>query len=250
MDAQPIIASPPVLDIHEDALIVERVNRLFAKILEGTPSLMETESSSVENEVAIKSFYHDCFGYLAAIKTVNRRLHINLDEKRKFLEARKVIVDKLQLSYENLLYKKSHLQREIQRCKDLPTPNLEEISEERGECLGTTTYSDTLQDIHEKTINALEKEREERISTQKTLDGLEKISKDMIAKLDKKRKFLDEVPVKIAAIRATTGDLQAQFEVQYEAIIRENNSVEKEKARSGSLLAADDSASAMSLQDT
>ena len=61
------------------------------------------------------------------LKSLNRCVILNLEERRRELEQKKTVVDQLQLNLENLQYKEAFLNREISACQDLATPCLNEI---------------------------------------------------------------------------------------------------------------------------
>ena len=146
------------------------------------------------------------------IKNLNRQIYLTLEEKRSEIEARKSIVDKMKLNYENLLYKQAYLQREIRACKDLATPNLTEIEKELGQELATHQYSNNLNDVNANALELLEKERISRTESEAILVNLKETRNIALKKLDKKRKFLDELPGKIETINALAKDLEVQFD--------------------------------------
>lgn len=159
----------------------------------------------------MEDFYQFSVLTLARLKILNRDLHLDIDSQRKDLNNRKVSLEKLQLLYENLLYEKSYLMRQIEETQDLSTPNLDEIASERGHRVEILTYHDNLPELEKQSLNELQQEMDERIATQKVLDELEEKSKNLTEVLDKKRRFMDELPKKIAHIRSTTMDLSRQF---------------------------------------
>lgn len=145
------------------------------------------------------------------IKALNRKVYQELEERRSQLEAKKGVVDMLQLSYENLLYKQAYLQREIRACKDLATPNLTEVEKELGKHLASTEFADNLADINSQAIASLEAEKMARIETEVILSGLKETRDAALKKLDRKRKFIDDLPSKIDRINNTVKDVQSQF---------------------------------------
>lgn len=149
---------------------------------------------------------------LIKLKVVARDLYSKLDENRKGLEARKAAIDKLQLTYDNVLYRKAYLKREIQTCKDLATPSIDDIESETGTKLGTLEYSENLQGITEETMQFLNGEMENRKTLKRTLDTLQEERQALQEKLEKKRKFLGEVPRKVATLKAAALDLKTFLE--------------------------------------
>lgn len=121
------------------------------------------------------------------------------------------MVDKLKLTYENLLYKQAYLQREIRACKDLATPSLSEIEKELGQTLATHEYSAQLSEVNSQALELLEQERVSRVETEKVLDSLKEKRNEALKTLDRKRKFLDEVPSKVEVISALAKELDTQF---------------------------------------
>lgn len=145
------------------------------------------------------------------MKSLNRNSLLALDAKRQEIDAKKTVVDRLQLDYQNLLYEEGYLLREIKGCKDLPTPNLDEIEAELGKPLATKEYSEQLHKITQSALSALSQEQNARNAEQKALKKQNTAHEQLLKKLDKKRKFLDELPGKIELIRSSASDLQSSF---------------------------------------
>lgn len=145
------------------------------------------------------------------IKALNRKVYQELEDRRSQIEAKKGVVDMLQLSRENLLYKQAYLQREIRACKDLSTPNLLEVEKELGKQLASTVFSDNLDEVNRQATILLEAERQARIETEQVLSSLKETRDAALKKLDRKRKFIDELPGKIEQISNTVKEIQAQL---------------------------------------
>lgn len=158
-----------------------------------------------------KDFYHQSSLDLIKVKELQKLIYINLEEKRNELELKKDIVDRMQLNYENLLYKQAYLQREIKSCIT-NTPHLNEIEKELHEDLGTTCYSSNLSIIHEHTIQKLLDEQQSRIYTRNQVDLLQEEKSLLLQKLDKKRKLVDELPTKIENIQIIAKNITTQFD--------------------------------------
>lgn len=163
---------------------------------------------------------------------LNRELHINIANERKELDSAKTTMEKLQLSYENLLYEKSYLQREIEQCRDLRTPHLDEIAKERGHRVETLEYCEELDALHTVALAELESERQERLAMKRILEEKEEEAKVLNAVIDKKRRFMDDLPLKIAHIRGTTMELSRQFDEVLPAESSVENTVEEEEDES------------------
>lgn len=155
----------------------------------------------------IRSYFQQCMVQLARLKMQSRTLHLDLDTERRQREVRRTHVDQLQLTHENLLYQRAHVQREIEKCKDLPTPNIDEIQREMGCALGTVVFVDNLEEINQRTLAALESEKEARISMKRKLDALEADHAKGLEELQRKRKYLDDIPDQVGKIRATSKEL-------------------------------------------
>lgn len=150
--------------------------------------------------------------HLAKLKRLNRHLFLSVDEQRKVLDTNKIEIEKLQLSYENLLYKKAYLHREIRQCKDINTPNLDQIEKERNEDIATQVYHSNMEEVHQKALAILQHEKEARKEVEGQYKDLQEHHSRQLEKLDRKRKFLDEFPKKIAIIRASITDLSKEFQ--------------------------------------
>lgn len=145
------------------------------------------------------------------LKSLNRCVILNLEERRRELEQKKTIVDQLQLNLENLQYKEAFLNREISACQDLATPSLNEIEKELKMDLGTRMYVDSLNEVHEKTVSILQREKVDRVETQDRLHELLLEDKRTLDRLERKRKFVDDLPSKMLSVVAATAELQAHF---------------------------------------
>ena len=145
------------------------------------------------------------------LKSLNRCVILNLEERRRELEQKKTIVDQLQLNLENLQYKEAFLNREISACQDLATPCLNEIEKELKMDLGTRMYVDSLNEVHEKTVSILQQEKVDRVETQERLHELLLEDKRTLDRLERKRKFVDDLPSKMLSVVAATAELQAHF---------------------------------------
>jgi hypothetical protein len=148
---------------------------------------------------------------LLKIKAGSRQIYLTLEDRKNELEAKKGVVDKLKLSYENLLYKQAYLQREIRACKDLATPNLSEIESELQKTLATHDYSDRLDEVNQRALEMLEQERQARVETEQVLDQVKAKRDERLKRLDRKRKFLDELPGKIETISVLAKEMEVQF---------------------------------------
>jgi len=146
------------------------------------------------------------------MKSLNRQIYAALDDRRSQNEKKKVDLDKLQLNYQNLLYKQAYLKREIRACKDLSTPHLNDIEREIGKQLGTTVYSDNLESINEAAKRALEEEKTARVNTDQELKRLKEQRNEALKRLDRKRKFMDDLPAKVEIMASTAKELSTQFQ--------------------------------------
>lgn len=148
---------------------------------------------------------------LIELKSLNRCIILSLEERRKELEQKRSIVDQLQLNLENLQYKEAFLNREISNCKDLSTPNMNEIEQELKIELGTKKFVENMEQVHLRTEEVLRQEKEDRVEAQKKLQELLLEDKRTLDELDRKRKFVDDLPAKMDIVVAATAELQAHF---------------------------------------
>lgn len=148
------------------------------------------------------------------LKHFNREIHQALEKKRKQVDEEKETVEVLKLKLENVLYKKAYLQREIKVLKDFATPELNAVENEIGRPLAAVDYLSTLELLEIETSAAfvMKEEIREREETSKKLEELVIISSSKEDVLDKKRKFLDDIPLRMASVRASTIDIQVQFD--------------------------------------
>ncbi len=148
---------------------------------------------------------------LVQLKTINRNIQLSLDSQRKEIELKKNTVDKLQLNLENYLYRQAYLKRDIRECRDVSTPNLDEIERETGIAMGTKLYRIDLEEVNQSTLEALDFEKELRLAAQAELEQALQRNKEVIEQLDRKRKFLDDLPLKMKLIKDATAELHEQF---------------------------------------
>ena len=123
------------------------------------------------------------------------------------------MVETLKLQLENVLYKKAYLQREIRVLKDYTTPELNAVEREIGRPLAAIDSStDDLSAIEAAAKDVMNGEIVDREETSKRLEQLvlTMVSKEEV--LDKKRKFLDDIPLRLNLVKASTADIQAQFD--------------------------------------
>jgi hypothetical protein len=148
------------------------------------------------------------------LKHFNREIQQALEQKRNEVEKEKEVVEMLKLKLENVLYKKAYLQREIRVLKDFTTPELNAVEKEIGRPLAAVDFSaGTLASIETAAKEVLQREIIDREETFKKLELLTTIKAGKEEVLDKKRKFLDDIPLRMNLVKASTADIKAQFDV-------------------------------------
>eukprot|EP01040_Poterioochromonas_malhamensis_P010137 gene10137-11022_t len=169
-------------------------------------------AENLQDPQAKERFHLKCMVHLAKLKTLNRNIHKSIDEERKKLEGKKTDLEKLQLNYENLIYKKNYLLREIHQCRDITTPHLQQIEEERCAPIGTLVYEENLfPDLHEAALRELQEEKEQRRAMEEEYQQRQQLYTEKMEELEKRRKFLEDLPKKVAGIRAATNDLAKEL---------------------------------------
>jgi hypothetical protein len=170
-------------------------------------------SQGIEIDVKIPQYKRAAVATIK-LKHLNREIQQALEQKRNEVEKEKEEVEMLKLKLENVLYKKAYLQREIRVLKDFSTPELNAVEKEIGRPLAAvdSSPSGALSNIEAIAKDVMNKEIIEREETSKRLDQLTavKVSKEEV--LDKKRKFLDDIPLRMSLVKASTADIQAQFD--------------------------------------
>lgn len=147
------------------------------------------------------------------LKHFNREIQQAVEEKRKEVERGKEKVEMLKLKLENVLYKKAYLQREIRVLRDFTTPELNAVEKEIGRPLAAVVFSaKTLAEIELEAKAVMNGEIIEREETSKKLEQLTTVKASKEEILDKKRKFLDDIPLRMTLVKASTADMQAQFD--------------------------------------
>ena len=170
-------------------------------------------SQGIEIDVKIPQYKRAAVATIK-LKHLNREIQQALQQKRNEVEKEKEEVEMLKLKLENVLYKKAYLQREIRVLKDFSTPELNAVEKEIGRPLAAvdSSSSGALSNIEAIAKDVMHKEVIEREETSKRVDQLTavKVSKEEV--LDKKRKFLDDIPLRMSLVKASTADIQAQFD--------------------------------------
>ena len=170
-------------------------------------------SQGIEIDVKIPQYKRAAVATIK-LKHLNREIQQALQQKRNEVEKEKEEVEMLKLKLENVLYKKAYLQREIRVLKDFSTPELNAVEKEIGRPLAAvdSSSSGALSNIEAIARDVMHKEVIEREETSKRVDQLTavKVSKEEV--LDKKRKFLDDIPLRMSLVKASTADIQAQFD--------------------------------------
>ena len=177
-------------------------------------SSSSSSSSSSDGAAQADDAYNRAALSLVKLKSLNRKIHLSLDAKRRDVEAQKDRVDRLQLKLENMLYKRAYLHREIRSCKDLTTPYLTSIEEETQMPLAVLEFSDSLPAKHQRALNLLKEEMKTRIDAKSSLEDRKKLHQEQLDVLDIKRKFLEELPANMGKIETVATAMQAQFEQQ------------------------------------
>ncbi|KAJ1408902.1 hypothetical protein B484DRAFT_456218 [Ochromonadaceae sp. CCMP2298] len=175
------------------------------------------------------AYYKSTCVDLIRIKGLNRRVYSAMEDRRQQMDSKKQKVDQLQLAYENLLYEKTHLQREIRACKDLPTPNLLEIEAELGRPLSTRVFAE-LPQVAALSAQVLEQEQAGREEAERLLQGVKDARKGALDRLDRRRKFTEQLPGRVEALHREVGGVLALFEERERERERE---AEKDKEEQG-----------------
>jgi THO complex subunit 5 len=137
---------------------------------------------------------------LSAVKTASRKTLLTLEAAREAVIVENSKTDSHHLSLQNLLYERAHLLREIARCREYETPEVNKV-------VGSSI---TLggPDAHDRMLARLHEERRERLELQSLLEQ----KKSVLAKLRDenaaKQKLLSAVPSQLDDILKATVPLQ------------------------------------------
>ncbi len=161
------------------------------------------------------NYYRESAVLMMKLKSFNRQIYSNLEIQRKEVEAKKESISSLFLYLENLKYKQSYLRKQIKVCKDLSTPTLNAVEKDLDSSIGITKFIsvEDLKQHHTQGLQLLENEKLLRLDMQHNLTTLEQKLATQIEKVDKKRKFMDELPTRVALVKSAAADLQNQFAV-------------------------------------
>ena len=161
---------------------------------------------------------------LLGLKALNRSILVALEAKKKEAEAEKEVVDRLQLTLENLLYHQAHLKREIMTCRHMSgnTPAVRKIEADLGEQVTMTSYCGEAEHAqrHTRAMAVLAEEMSARREKTAVLEALTGEHEQNLEVIDKKRKNLDDIPLKISALKgsATMLELQQIFDESKEVL--------------------------------
>lgn len=158
---------------------------------------------------------------LAAVKALSRKTWLALDRSREAVQKENIRTDAHHLSLENLLYERSCIQREVDRCREFPTPELDRIPLEplaAGATLDDGTAVFVAGDERQTFLNRLRHEMEARQRLERQLGerraALASIEKARFifescsgnASIEKAR-FIEALPEHAAALRAALAPL-------------------------------------------
>ncbi len=136
------------------------------------------------------------------LKRLNRSQLLALDEKKSEVEMKKERVGSAQLALENLLYKRSHLLREMKACKDFISTHLHLVERETNLSVVIRDYSPDLRVLHKQSLQILRQEIELRTDLVKNILDRESILGQQRELLQKKRRTLDEYPEKLKSLKS------------------------------------------------
>jgi uncharacterized protein (DUF342 family) len=113
-----------------------------------------------------------------------------------------------------IILPKAYLQREIRICQDLSTPNLNEVEGEIGRPLAALEFTtgEDLAGAEAAAKEALAEELKAREESVAQLSALRSSLQSREEVLDKKRKFIDDLPTRVTAVKTATTELQNQFD--------------------------------------
>ena len=151
---------------------------------------------------------------LLGLKSLYWSILTSLEAKKREAEVEKEVVDRLQLTLENLLYQQAHLRREIKSCRDISrnTPAVHKVEADLGEQVSMTSYCGEGEHAqrHAEAMAVLEKEMRVRQEKTAVLEALTAEHEQNLEVIDKKRKHLDDIPLKISALKGNSTLLELQ----------------------------------------
>ena len=116
------------------------------------------------------------------------------------MEEQKLKVDQAHLRLENLKYIESHLNREIQSCRNLLTPSLNAVEIELQRKLAVERITDSFLSDHENALTSLRDEFLKRQEAQEALK-MEKVKLlEVTETLERKRKSFEELQDKVSKV--------------------------------------------------
>jgi chromosome segregation ATPase len=157
---------------------------------------------------------------LAALKSLNTKTWLALESSREAVQKENAQSDAHNLSLENLLYEKASLSREVARCRELMTPELDKIPLPSNEELIATNAvldADGLPVVmegneHETTKRKLKYELQERRKLEKLLEEKRKELATLREANLKKKQFIEALPLQIKEVQTT---LQSLYEPMF-----------------------------------
>lgn len=137
-----------------------------------------------------------------SLKAANRNAFTGLSEMRQRLQEASVVTDEYQLSLENLEYRRRHLEKEIQLCREFATTELDKINFIPLEELSKEEAS-RFENFKNKHLFQLERLLHEKEAREKLEDELRERKKRLQLLRDEnqsKKSFLDSLPSRIALV--------------------------------------------------
>lgn len=137
---------------------------------------------------------------------------MELEKKKIEVDGHRERIGQAQLKLENLLYKESYLQREIQNCRHVSTPAVKDVEDELNISITSDKYSPSLSSIHKLRLEMLRSELDRRRIKQAAVTDEKLVKSVLEERLHKKLKILEGIPEKLSAVAACSRELHDYFE--------------------------------------
>ncbi len=148
---------------------------------------------------------------LMQLKSANRLYYSELDKQRALVDVCKGKVDEQQLYLDNLSYEMDHWQRQIRNTKDLNIPEIKkflqsvvDVDTDDNSIVKNLCNFDSAAELEpqqETYLKTLENEQILRENSKAELMQKQTQQFKLAEKIEKKRKFIEELPARISAMK-------------------------------------------------
>jgi hypothetical protein len=216
----PVDAASPTQGSDYD---LQRINNAHAKAVQRFVDELDTIESTNARDSA--SIITSAATLLVGVKSLQRKIYNSLDAALAARDEKRIDLERQKLLLENLEFEKKHLEVQLRKCKEFPTPNLEKMSREElddeetdlshvmNHFLCGSTESQMQDPAHQnKVVAFLHKELNLRGALQRDLLNAQNDLTKRKRIVQQEQGFLNEIPQKLVMIERSSVPLQKFFQ--------------------------------------